>query len=118
MIWIIILAVFVVSSFITLLAGNFHGYTGAVILGLDAILADLFLQWLRFKMVAKGKTSHLVVGILCGLAARVASIFLFIEVGLWWLGKNSNYFLTFAVCLLTIPLWSLIAAYQFKLERK
>jgi hypothetical protein len=118
MIGIILLIVALISSIIALFLGSLHNYVGAVILGADAILLDLFWQWLRFKIVAKGKTSHLISGIFGGLVVRVASVFCFIELGIWWLGKNSNYFLTFAACLLTIPLWSLVAAYQFKMERK
>jgi hypothetical protein len=97
--------------------GNIHGYAGAIVLGLVAVTLDIFWQWMRFKIVRKNKTSYLVGGILGGLIVRLASVFLFINIGLRWLGEGSNYFMIFAAFLLTIPLWAIIAAHKFKLER-
>jgi hypothetical protein len=117
MIWLTILILMVVTSLITIFAGNIHGYAGAIVLGMSGVMFDLLWQWLRFKIVTRGKTSHLIGGMIGGLVIRIASVFLFIEIGMLWLGKSSNYFMTFALILLTIPLWSLILAYKFKLER-
>ena len=110
--------ILVIISLLVMFAGKFHGYAGAVILGLNTIFWDLFWQWLRFQFVAKNKTSYLAAGILGGLAVRVVSVFCFIELGVWWLGRNSAYFTAFAIFLLTIPLWSFLTAYRFKLEKK
>lgn len=118
MIFLAVFFIFIITSAVVVFAGNIHGYLGAVLLGLDAVFCDLFWQWLRFKIVSQNKMGYLVGGILGGLVVRVASIFGFIQIGLWWLGKTSSYFLTFAALLLTIPLWSIIAAYKFKLERR
>ncbi|MGE5583154.1 MAG: hypothetical protein ACM3X9_11550 [Bacillota bacterium] len=117
MIFLVGFLILITASLTALFTGNIHGYPGAVILGLDAVFSDLFWQWLRFKIVRKNKTGYLVGGILGGLIVRVASIFGFIQIGLWWLGKTSSYFIVFAALLLTIPIWSIIAAYKFKLER-
>jgi hypothetical protein len=105
------------SSLMTIFFGNIHGYIGAIVLGLNAVLFDIFWQWLRVKIIRKNKASYLIGGIIGGLAARVVSVFLFIQLGSWWLGKGSSYFMTFAACLLTIPLWALIVARKFKLEK-
>lgn len=109
--------ILIITSLTVLFAGNIHGYPGAVILGLDTVFCVLFWQWLRFKIVRQNKTSYLVGGVLGGLVVRVASVFGFIQIALWWLGKTSGYFMVFAALLLTIPLWSIIAVYKFKLER-
>lgn len=108
---------FITSSLAILFFGNIHGYIGAVILGLDAVLLDIFWQWLRLKIVNKNKTSYLIGGILGGLIVRLVCVFLFIQIGLRWLGEGSNYFMIFAAFLLSIPLWAIIAAHKFKMER-
>lgn len=114
MIFLTVFILVVTASLTTIFAGNIHGYVAAIILSLDTIFFDLFWQWLRFKIVSKGKINYLIGGIIGGLVVRVISVFLFIKLGIWWLTENSPYFITFAACLLSIPLWSLIMANQFK----
>ncbi len=116
MIWLILLILTAIASLSVLFFGNLHGYPGAVILGLNGVFFDVVWQWLRFKVVSKGKVSLIAGGILGGLAIRVISVFIFIKISQWWLGKSSPYFLAFAVCLLTIPLWSLLIAYKARLR--
>ena len=47
MITLILFAIFVISSLLTIFLAIFHGYIGAIVLGLNAILFDIFWQWLR-----------------------------------------------------------------------
>ena len=117
MTFLLLLIVVVVGSLSGLLGWQIHGYAGAVILGVNTILLDLLWQWLRVKILRKNKTSYLVGGVLGGLVVRVISVFSLIQLALWWLGKMSSYFLVFGITLLTIPLWSLLAARKFKLEK-
>jgi hypothetical protein len=118
MIALILFGVFSVASLITLFAANIHGYVGAVILGLNAVAIDLFWQWLRLKIIRQYQTGRLWWGILGGLVVRVVSIYLFIRVGLWWLGNgriNTAVYI-FTIVLVTIPIWSIIVSFQFRSE--
>jgi hypothetical protein len=118
MIMLILFGFFVAVSLITLFAANIHGYAGAVILGLNALVVDLFWQWLRMKIAYQNKTNPLWWAILGGLVTRVLSIYLFIRVGLWWLGdgKINTAVAIFTIILLTLPIWSIVASYKFKSE--
>jgi hypothetical protein len=91
---------------------------GALIMGLDAAGIDFCLQWLRIKFSGSDKAKYLGLVIFGGLAARAASVFVFIKAGGWWFGFNTSKFYIFAVCLLAmIPVLSFIVAYKFKPQR-
>lgn len=114
----ILVAFLVITSLVTVFAADIHNYIGAVILGINVVTIDLFWQWLRMKLIGQLKTSNLWWGILGGLVVRVASIYLFMRVGLWWLGNgriNSTFYI-FVIFLLTIPVWSIIFSFKFKPE--
>ena len=116
---ILILFVFlVIGSLATLFIVNIHGFTGAVILGFNALALDIFWQWLRMKVAARIKSSGLLWAVLGGLAVRVLSIYLFVRLGLWWLGngKINTPVSIFTIMLLTLPLWSIILTNKFKSE--
>lgn len=118
MIILILPAIVVVASLTFLFAAGIHGYIGAVILGINALLIDLFWQWLRIKLIRKWQTRRIWLVILGGLIIRVLSIYLFIRVGLQWLGngKVNITVMVFTIFLLTIPIWSVIASFKLKSE--
>jgi hypothetical protein len=95
-----------------------HGCAAAVLLGIATIGFDILWQWLRFTILAH-KTKHqnglnakLLPGIITGFVLRMISIIVFLKLGSWWLTRNEFFY--FAIFLLTLPLWSKLAAYKFK----
>jgi hypothetical protein len=118
MIMFILFGFLVVASLATLFMANIHGYAGAIILGVNALAIDFFWQWLRMKIVRQSKSGGLLWGILGGMAARVLSIYLFVRVGLWWLGNGriNTAVSIFTIILLTLPVWSIIVSNKFKAE--
>jgi hypothetical protein len=113
----IILGFLIIGSLAVVLIGNIHSILGAVILGLDTAGTDYFLLWLRFKFTRPNKPKYLALTILGGLVARVIFLFVFLKIGSWWFGINGTEFYIFIACVLTIPVWNLIAAYQYRSER-
>jgi hypothetical protein len=107
-----------ISILITVFVVPIHGYTGAIILGIDTIGFDIFWQWLRFKILARKPKSpadghgQLLPGIIGGFVLRVISMIVFLKLGSWWLSQNE--FLCYAIFLLTLPFWSKLIAYKFK----
>ena len=115
MIWLLLSAI---VSFIIMIAAKIHGFAGAVILGLDFVGTDIFLQWLRVRILKKAKFGQLVWGIFGGLLVRIISIIAFLKFGSVWLGGlQSVHFFVFVLFLITLPIWSLIGVRKFKLEK-
>lgn len=114
----IVLGLCMIVSLLTMFIGNFQGNIGAVILGFNTVGFDYLWQWLRMKLMTQQKTSYLLWAILGGLAARIISIYLFIRLSLWWLGngKANQSFYIYAILLMTIPIWNIIAAFKLKLK--
>ncbi|HEX7714394.1 MAG TPA: hypothetical protein VF531_10245 [Bacillota bacterium] len=108
--------IFIILTVAMLFLARLEGYVAAAILGTDAIVLDLYWQWLRFILVRLGKTSHMLWGILGGFVLRIACLLAFIKLSSLFFKAFSSYFYVFAILLLTIPLWSLIVAYKFKQE--
>ena len=118
MITLILLGIFTVASLTIMFAAGIHGFAGAVILGIDALLVDIFWQWLRIKLVHKWQTGRIWLAIIGGLMIRVSSIYIFIRTGIGWLGngKINSPVIVFTLCLLTIPIWNVIASFKLKSE--
>ena len=101
-----------VTFLIAILAAVFivpiHGYTGAIILGIETIGFDILWQWLRFKVLARRPKSpndghgQLLPGIIVGFVLRIINMIAFLKLGSWWLSQNE--FLCYAIFLLTLPL--------------
>lgn len=95
-----------------------HGYAGALMLAMEGIGFDIFWQWLRFKVLARktksGNDMHgmLLPGFITGFVLRIINMIAFLKLGSWWLSRNE--FLSFALFLLTLPLWSKLVAYKFR----
>jgi hypothetical protein len=114
----ILFGLLVIVSLATIFVANIHGYAAAIILGVNALAIDIFWQWLRMKIVFHNKSGGLLWGILGGLVVRILSIYLFVRVGLWWLGngKINTAVSVFTIILLTLPVWSIIISNKFKSE--
>jgi hypothetical protein len=95
-----------------------HGCAAAILLGIVTIGFDILWQWLRFTILAhktkyqNGLNAKLLPGIITGFVLRMISIFVFLKLGSWWLTRNEFFY--YAIFLLTLPLWSKLAAYKFK----
>ena len=83
-----------------------HGVMGAVLFGIAAIAIDCSWQLLRIKLLPRTKTRNLVWLIYGGILIRIATIFLVMQLGRFWLDPKA--FNLFVLSLLTIPVWSLI----------
>lgn len=118
MILLILFGLFVIGSLATLIMADIHGVPGAIILGCNALAMDIFWQLLRMKIVHHIQSSGLLWVVLGGLAARVLNIYLFVRLGIWWLGdgKINTPVSIFAIILLTLPVWSIIINYKYKSE--
>lgn len=114
----IFLVLLIIGSFAVLMLTPVQGLGGALILGVDAVGVDLFWQWLRIRLLKKAGTKWLVIGIFGGMVMRAVSVVLFLRFATSWLGMQSLNFFIFVVFLLTIPIWSLIGTYKFKLEKE
>lgn len=114
----IFLVLLVIGSFAVLMLTPIRGLAGALILGVDAVGVDLFWQWLRISLLKKAEIKWLVVGIFGGMAIRAVSVILFLRFASSWLGMQSFNFFIFVLFLLTIPIWSLIGTYKFKLKKE
>lgn len=113
----IVLGVLIIISIAFVFIANIHNIFGATILGLSVAGIDYFLQWLRFKFTNPNKIKYLAVTIIGGLLVRMISLFIFLKIGAWWFGINKTEFYVFIACILTIPIWNFVAAYQFKTKR-
>ncbi len=111
MITLILMALSVLILFLT----QNHESVGAVILGINAVGFDIIWQSLRMKLVKKEALNQVLLAIMGGLAIRIVSIFIFIQIAKFWL-TNSAFF-TFGLVLLAIPLVSIVLSYKFRLER-
>lgn len=108
--------IFIILTVAMLFLANFQGYIAAAVLGVDAIVLDLYWQWLRFTLIRLGKTSYMIWGVLGGFVLRIACLLMFLKISSLFFKAFSAYFYLFVILLLTIPLWSLVAAYKFKQE--
>jgi len=102
-------------SVLVLLLTNNHVLLGAVILGINAVGMDLLWQILRMRLVKKENLNQILLAVTGGFLIRILSIFIFIQIAKFWLDKSV--FSVFALILLSIPLFSIVLAYKFRLER-
>lgn len=107
---------FIILTVAVLFLAHLEGYIAAAILGVDAVVIDLYWQWLRFTLTRSGKTSHILWGMLGGFVLRIGCLLIFLKLSSLFFKAFTPYFYLFVILLLTIPLWSLIIAYKFKQE--